>query len=80
MQLCQRFRVVNQKAHDALADVNALWDVIKCTLYPKVDSADKVADEDAEDRLLHCYACSDTFKMFPADLRGVPARVVTFAY
>lgn len=60
---------MNQKAHDALADVNALWDVIKRLLFPKIDSADKVADNDAEDRLMNCYACSESFKTFPAELR-----------
>lgn len=60
---------MNQKAHDALADVHTLWDVIKRLLYPKINSADKVADDDAEDRLINCYARSETFKEFPAELR-----------
>jgi len=75
LQLGKRFSIVNQKAHDALADVNALWDVIKRLLYPKIDSADKVADDDAEDRLMNCYACSESFKTFPAELRK-GARVI----
>lgn len=61
--------MVNQKAHDALADVNALWDIIKRLLYPKADSAAKVADDDAEERLLDCYAYSASFKGFPAELQ-----------
>jgi hypothetical protein len=68
VQLGQRFSIVNQKAHDALSDVNALWDVIKRLLYPNIDSADKIADDAAEDRLMNCYACSETFKTFPVEL------------
>lgn len=49
--------------------MNALWDIIKRLLYPKADSAAKIADDDAEDRLIECYAYSASFKAFPPELQ-----------
>jgi hypothetical protein len=68
-QLCQRFSVQNVKAHDALSDINAVWDVIKRLLFPKANSAAEIADVDAEERLLECFACSESFKQFPDALQ-----------
>jgi hypothetical protein len=49
--------------------VNALWDVIKRLLFPKAASAAEIGDADAEERLLECFACSESFKRFPDALQ-----------
>jgi len=67
--LCKHFNVVNRKAHDALADVNALWDIIKRLLFPAAKSSADVSDADAEARFIDIYAFSATFKAFPPALK-----------
>ncbi len=68
LQLCNHFKITNGKAHDALADLNATWEVVKSLL-----SKSPMEDLPAAGRLLECWLYSPRFDELPPTIvKGMP--------